>query len=130
MLTALVLAVFVLSAVALAVMVTAAEGTAAGAVYVAVAPLAVWAVIDPQPTPPQARLQSTPELSKSLVTVATAVVVPFTWSTTAGWDVIAMLIGGGVREMVIEFALAVFVASAVALAVITTTAAGTVAGAV
>jgi hypothetical protein len=66
-----------------AVIVTVAlAGTAAGAVYVAGAPLAVDAVIVPHPgehaVPPWLRAQVTPLFPASFPTVAVKVVVPFT----------------------------------------------------
>lgn len=89
----------VVSAADVAVTVTVArEGTVAGALYVAGAPLAVVAgVIVPQPgeqaVPPCVRVHVTPRLRASLVTVAVKFCVPFTGTFAVPGDTATAMAG-------------------------------------
>ncbi len=76
----------VVSVTEVAVIVTeAGVGTALGAVYVAVPPLAVDAgLIAPHDEPPQVTFQATPALLLSLLTIAITPVLVLTFSDVAG----------------------------------------------
>jgi hypothetical protein len=104
------------------------DGTAAGAVYVVVAPLTVWAgLTEPQLPPPQLSAQSTPAFAESFVTAAASVA----WADVCkelGGDCVKVTEMGGRMD---KLATAVLVGSATDVAVrVTVFPDGTDAGAV